>query len=152
MSNIFIYSLGEFLNLDNEILLNKAIIRIYNSKAKDWEEDNSENNVIKIFFDDIKKFQLKWYEKIDFFWIKNFFTSKDDSILLSDIDAKKLISFIKKNKEKDFLIHCEFGKSRSVAVGLFIEKYFDGKIINKTKDECLGFNDLVIEKLEKNRK
>jgi predicted protein tyrosine phosphatase len=40
---------------------------------------------------------------------------------LSDRQGVKLRKFIKKNKDKKFLIHCKAGQSRSAGVGLAVE-------------------------------
>lgn len=38
--------------------------------------------------------------------------------------AQEILKFLYKNREKDFIIHCDAGISRSVAVALFLKDYF----------------------------
>ncbi len=43
----------------------------------------------------------------------------------SNDQAKSIISFIDNNKDKNFIVHCVAGISRSGAVGTFISNYLD---------------------------
>lgn len=43
-------------------------------------------------------------------------------------ETSKIIEFIEENKDKEFwILHCRSGKSRSVATGMFIQKYLKEK-------------------------
>ncbi len=51
-------------------------------------------------------------------------TTIDD--LMSDEDAKKIVEFVKKYKDKRILVHCDAGISRSSAVAAAILKHYTG--------------------------
>jgi predicted protein tyrosine phosphatase len=51
-------------------------------------------------------------------------TTIDD--LMSDEDAKKIVAFVKKYKDKRILVHCDAGISRSSAVAAAILKHYTG--------------------------
>ena len=59
-------------------------------------------------------------------------TDKDLSVLkeypgsrLMDLeDAKKIVDFVARNKERDFVIHCSAGISRSGAIGTYIQQNY----------------------------
>ena len=51
------------------------------------------------------------------------FPDNDDGIP-SD-EAQRLVDFIKKHPDKDFIVHCFMGISRSGAVAKFINEYYD---------------------------
>lgn len=139
-SSISIYNRGEFEALPPEALNNKAIIRIHNYTDKDWY-DSKYPNGIELFFEDvdtlsfIEKMKAQYFEK--------------NMTCFTKTQALELLSFIKKNKGKDFIIHCQYGKSRSVSVGLFIEKNFKGSIINREPQELKTPNQWVLELLNK---
>lgn len=46
--------------------------------------------------------------------------------LLNDIDAKRIVDFIKKNIDCIIIVHCDAGISRSSGVGAAILKYYTG--------------------------
>lgn len=140
MSNIYIYSRGEYQALDESFLNNKAIIRIHNIKDKNWYPHCEEKKLV-LFFEDLKTKQIPIIEKLKsqlgyetYVFHKNL--------------ALKTIEYIKNNHDKDFIIHCEYGKSRSVAIGLFIEKYYLYTIKNKKPNELNSYNDWVFNLLK----
>ncbi|KKL95831.1 hypothetical protein LCGC14_1850720, partial [marine sediment metagenome] len=47
------------------------------------------------------------------------------------------------HKEKDFMIHCDAGQSRSVAVGVFIKDVFEGELCLHAVETTAGSNSLV---------
>ena len=79
-----------------------------------WFKKNH-SNVLNIEFDDITE--------------EKHVTEKYGTAYgMSDADASKIIEFIEENKDKEFwILHCRSGKSRSVATGMFIQKYFKEK-------------------------
>lgn len=158
MSNIYVYSKGEFVNTPLEKLNDKAIIRVYNSRDKDWK-DRSDHylTLLEVFFDDVQLEQLSWHEKINlkFPSIGSFiylFLNKSESVLFTEQDAQTIIKFIKKHKDKDFAIQCEYGKSRSIAIALFMKKFFKGYIANKDAEEITHYNEFVYNTLKKTYK
>lgn len=89
-------------------------------------------NVINLEFDDIPEDEMEYDGHI--------FTG------LTMNQAKKLFKFIEKNIDKNFIIHCRAGKSRSQAVGSFIMNFYP----DFTSDTILPFcNQDVYRKLSR---
>lgn len=148
MKNLYVYSRGKFLELSEEFLYDKAIIRIHNIKDIVWYKSSEENPfVLELFFDDLNEEQLGWLDKL----LAKLSLSdkfKRNCKPLTDFQAQLLISFICRHQgKKDFIIHCEYGKSRSVAVGVFIANKFGYKIKNKTTNELNQANSWVLNRL-----
>ena len=141
MSNISIYSRGSYENLSSEFLKDKAIIRIHNINDKQWYP-NEEKNKLILFFNDEKKSNISFIEKHKA--IFGFETK-----CLNKPKTMKIIDYIKNNKEKDFIIHCEYGKSRSVAIAMFLRDNLGYSIINKKTEELKQYNDWVFFLLKK---
>lgn len=141
MSNVLIYSRGSYEGLNIDMLKNKAIIRIHNINDIKWYP-NQENEKLILFFNDYKMHNLSFFQKI-----KGLIGMKTS--YLNKIDALKIIEYIKKNKEKDFIIHCEYGRSRSVAIALFLREFLGYKITNKEENELLKYNDWVLYLLKR---
>lgn len=149
--HIQIYSRGEYENLGQQELKNKAIIRIHNTVDKKWYASQDSSTLIQLFFDDLSPDSLSESEKFLAYhplWKKiyqyNPWFNHDVSCPIDLNQAKAVVEFIKKNKDNDFIIHCEYGKSRSVAVALFIKNHFDAIIVNKTEKECQAANAWVL--------
>jgi rhodanese-related sulfurtransferase len=140
--SILIYSRGEFENLPEDQLKNKAIIRIHNYNDKDWYNSNYPYG-IELFFDDMKCVNLSWWDKLQ----GKYYNKDNNKKFFTAYQAKLLISFIEKNKNKDFIIHCEYGHSRSVAIGIFIKEQYKPSLINRTPKELLKANDWVLKLL-----
>ena len=156
--SIYIFSRGEFIELPREELQNKAIIRIHSNRDKGWYDQDKYSNMLQVYFDDLTKENLKWYERwwcfhssfIDIMKISASWSGQEHVAYPITYDtASEIIEFIKKNQKRDFVIHSEYGQSRSVAVGLFIKNNFGGILENKTIKECERANDWVLEVLEK---
>lgn len=151
MANIYIYNRGGFEALEKEFLADKAIIRIHNIKDKDWYSE--EQGRLVLFFNDLDYENLNFAEKM--IVNKTPFLSNIFSLLYPNPEyfthdmAAETLSFISKNKTKDFVIHCEFGKSRSVAIGKYISKRYKHHVDNRTKDELKVYNTLVYKLLGK---
>lgn len=141
MSNISIYSRGSYENLSSDFLKDKAIIRIHNINDKQWYP-NEEPNKLVLFFNDEKNNNISLIEKYKA--ILGFETK-----CLNKKKAIKIIDYIKNNKEKDFIIHCEYGKSRSVAIAIFLRDNLGYSIINKKPEELKQYNDWVFFLLKK---
>jgi predicted protein tyrosine phosphatase len=86
---------------------------------------------LKLYFNDITSFQLRWFEKLMIYYNISYFNN--DNAIFSKQNSLDLLKFIKVNKYIDFVINCEYGRSRSVAIGLFIKEIYNIKIINKKK-------------------
>lgn len=145
---IFIYSRGKFLELNNQFLSDKAIIRIHNKKDYDfYKQEKNANNVLELFFDDLGINQLSFLDKINAIFNLNLNNVRYPLNKNQALEIKKFVEkFINK---KDFVIHCEYGKSRSVALGLFLENKFSYKIKNKDISELKNPNRWVIYMLNK---
>jgi predicted protein tyrosine phosphatase len=141
--NVFVYSIGAFEQLTEEFKKNKAIIRMHNSNNQAWYGDSQEENTIWLFFDDIHLGSLTFLEKL-----KTIYLGMDSS-LFSVSQAKKVIKFINENKNNDFIIHCEYGRSRSVAFAVFLSQHYGYNIANKTNEELKKANTLVLCLLNK---
>lgn len=78
-----------------------------------WFSEN-QDNVLNLDFDDIL--------------MENVSTAYGIAYGINKDQAKCIVEFIEQNKDKDEMyIHCRSGKSRSVAVGLFVKKYLHEK-------------------------
>lgn len=139
MSNVSIYSRGAYENLSG--LKDKAVIRIHNMNDKKWYP-NEENGKLILFFNDLKTENISMVDKI-----KANIGMKTKC--LNKIDAQKIINYIKKNQGKDFIVHCEYGKSRSVAVAIFLRDNFGYIINNKKEEELIHYNNWVLNMLKK---
>jgi len=92
-----------------------ALISINDTEGswnKSWF-DRDHPNVIRLWFDDVENDEQKSPT--------NAFTCKAFSVE----QAEQLFNFIKKNADKDFIVHCSAGISRSGAVGSFINDYLN---------------------------
>lgn len=86
-----------------------------NGFGKTFEPTKNCIDVITLYFDDI-------------------ISEESGYKLMTKEQAKKLALFIKKHKDIDtFIVHCKFGQSRSVAIGLAIKEYYGGKVITDNK-------------------
>mgnify|MGYP003589414328 FL=1 len=141
MKHAFIYSRGKFLELSSDFLKDKAIIRIHNVTDYEWyKQETNQENCLELFFDDLGESQISFLDK----WIiKLNLKFKTSNNPLNLDQAKQIIKFIEKNNGKDFVIHCEYGRSRSVAVALYLKEYFQYEIMNKTKEELSHPNTWV---------
>ncbi len=50
----------------------------------------------------------------------------DENDLMQDEDAMKIAQFVRANRDKLIIVHCDAGFSRSAGVGAAIAKYFTG--------------------------
>lgn len=102
-----------------------------------WFKENHDN-VLNIEFDDILM------EKAE--------TEYGTAYGMSDNDAKKIIEFIEKNKDKqNWYLHCRSGRSRSVATGMFIKKYLHEKydtniVVRSPVHGIMGMNGYMFDK------
>lgn len=68
----------------------------------------------------------------------------DGPTAITDSQASEIVKFIERNQDKDFVIHCTAGKSRSQGVARFILDYYD-----YTGGPCVTPNIEVIIKLKR---
>lgn len=68
------------------------------------------HNVINLDFDDVEEDGI--YQDIP-------------CLAINEKQAIKLVDFIEKNKNRNFVVHCRAGKSRSRAIGLYIVENYD---------------------------
>lgn len=139
MSNVSIYSRGTYENLSD--LENKAVIRIHNINDKKWYPNQEENKLV-LFFNDYRTENISFIDKIKA-------NLGLETRCLNKIKAKEILKYIKENKGKDFIIHCEYGKSRSVAVAIFLRDNLGYTIINKKEEELKHYNNWVLSMLKK---
>lgn len=81
------------------------------SPGESYELKRGWEDVLRIEFDDVVKIPLGM--------------AGHNIIAFCDTHAEIIHEFIEKHKDKDFLIHCSAGVSRSVAVGSFMREVFD---------------------------
>lgn len=53
-------------------------------------------------------------------------------------DAKKIIDFINQNQNRDIIVHCDYGVSRSAGIAAALSKYY-----NKTDEPFFNSNNYV---------
>lgn len=84
-------------------------------------------------------------------WVKNKFSDSillvfsDDDTGIDDKDLDELFSFINKNPNKNVLVHCFAGVSRSGAVAKFVNEYYDYG--NWYLEDYMGYNKKVYDQL-----
>ena len=126
---------------------NIAIISIINSKDSNEGEKHickNADNVLNLTFDDASPVAFRVEALAETFELSDgrtiyFFTPEM---------AKKSVEFIKKNKGKDFYIHCSAGISRSQAFVRFIEDInHDIKWITNPNNPCRYPNGFVYQRL-----
>lgn len=120
----------------------KGYLEARNPDANDEHWFNFDHdNVINLNFDDIDK--EEYISKTN----EGIFTYKS----ISDDQAKQLVLFIEKNKDKNFYIHCRAGKSRSQAVVRYIlDVYKDHEWKTNPNNPNIQWNSFVHRKLIKN--
>ena len=92
-----------------------ALISINDTEGQ-WNAswfDRDHPNVLRLWFDDVSTDEQKSPT--------NPFTCR----AFTEDQARMVFEFIKSNSDKDFLVHCSAGISRSGAVGSFINDYLD---------------------------
>ena len=144
MRKIYIYSAGEFDALSEEFKKNKAIIRVHNTSNTGWFDD--QDKCKNFYFEDIEYHQLNNLTKLKLLLKLNAVQTLDSK------KTKALLKFIYYHYDHDFIIHCEFGRSRSVAIGKFISDRYGHIIQNKDRDELEHYNSLVLFQLKQHSK
>lgn len=139
---VYIYSKAEFNELDESFLKGKRIIRIFNQADKGFIKENQKHCIL--YFEDLHQHHLLLKDKF-LLWVdryievtSEFITYRQTKILLECIN----------NHNQDFIIHCEYGKSRSVAIGKFIIDHKKGYQL-ANRDSLKGYNDFVYNQMKK---
>ena len=101
---------------DNNVegLKDYAFISILNSPNNTWFGDDD------YFFTSVFKLQHENVLILTFDDVEN---QSPGNIPFSEEMADMVLDFVNKNKERDFIIHCAAGISRSGAIGSFINNY-----------------------------
>jgi len=73
------------------------------------------------------------------------FQDSDDQKGITDLQANLLLNFIERNHNKNFLVHCFAGVSRSGAVAKFINEFYECG--NFYLEDYKGYNRRVFNKL-----
>lgn len=123
MKSLYVKSIGQILNNETVITDKTLVVSFYNTTDIDIIEVQKrtfvsnpsllkfEKNILTIQKDDIQKISsLKYFiHKI-----------KPYHYIFNLYDLKKIISFLKDNeyKNKDIIIQCEYGKSRSLTLAI----------------------------------
>lgn len=121
---ILVMSVGElqeFLEADNY-----AIISFYDAGENNIQEEQdlaiaantalvNHSNILFIEANDIEK---TWAWSWTNYWEKGNIPVK----LFDKEQAKRIIHFVRKNQDKDFIIQCVHGHSRSLSTAIFLEE------------------------------
>ena len=115
-----------------------SFVRDYNHN--EWILNNPRSACISIVAEENEKFLLnkEWEDSVQL--VFKDIDDKSDPTSFSKEQAKLVLDFIEANKELDYIIiHCLAGQSRSAAISLFIEEYY-----NNLKIESIGRTKLVL--------
>lgn len=135
MRSIFtsMYNFKKQFNIDEWILLNprSACISVVTTERERFTLNKNWEDSIQLKFEDTDRIEHP-----------NVFTKEQ---------ANQIIEFIENNKELDYIIvHCFAGESRSAAISLFIEEYYNGlKIEDIRRTKFSNHNRLVFSTLLK---
>lgn len=141
MARVWVYNRFEFASLMPNFVQDKKIIRFHNFKDKGWYPQQ-EDNALVFFFDDVGFSQLTWIERIKSSFLTNQpFCTKDD--------IEKIKDFVAKHRDDDFIVHCEYGKSRSVAFAVFLKEKYGYQIMNKKEEELKCANNWMLYLFER---
>ena len=148
--NLLVYSRGDFYDLISSggIPKDAAVIQICSTpKCQEVILGEPEphfllpsDTVLNLTFDDIGKRKLV-YEGSTFYG-------------MSPKQAKEVVSFIEKNKDRDFYISCRAGKSRSQGIARYILDTYGHEIEYATREDnpCVTPNMYVTQLLKKYKK
>ena len=71
---------------------------------------------------------------------------KPKLVLFSEAQAAQVIEFAEKFQEKSFMVHCDAGISRSVAIGFFIASTFEKELVLNETD-TIQFRNVHVDAL-----
>lgn len=106
-----------------------AVIVMHNARDESWYDDVKLPNVAFFYFNDELPIKKGFISQI-----LTFFVKEEPQNIMTEQDAQKMIKFIRKNKEKDFVVGCEYGRGRSVAVARFLQEFYDYEVFNLPED------------------
>ncbi len=141
MKKIFVLSVGEIQlrnDLDNFAIISYRdasgvdIISLQNYSLPKNEKILNHKNILCIEADDVefeikedseqdKGFKLIFKNIIDKIFNKKL-ESNFPIVLFNEMKAKEVIEFAMKNKDKDIIVQCIYGKSRSLTTAIFLEE------------------------------
>lgn len=124
MNRVTVLNRGELLEEFDDLDENFAVIIMHNSKDKEWYNEKTPNCEI-FYFDDVIPVKKNIITQI-----LTIFEKEEPQGYMSEEDAQRMVRFIKKNIGKDFVVSCEYGKGRSVAVARLLERKYDYLIMN----------------------
>ena len=140
MSKVFVYSRGEYNSLGSSVR-NRPTIRIHNIADRNFYPHYEEDKLV-LFFNDEKIMNLSLWRMFKSFW------NLEDRCLNKKMTIE-ILDYLRKNKGKDIIVHCEYGQSRSVAVAMFLRDYYGYSIVNKKEEELTKYNDWVLMLLKR---
>ena len=153
MGKVFVVSKHHFNSILNEYKINDETVENFKDNAfisindftgsfSDHLLEKDHDNYISLNFDDITEEEQKSP------------TNKGQTKVISDEDIEKIVEFVKKHKDKTFIVHCAAGISRSGAVGLFINDYFgyDYKEFKKDNPYIIPNRYIYNKLIEKSKK
>lgn len=71
----------------------------------------------------------------------------ENTVIFTEEHAKAVDLFVNGYQEKNFMVHCDAGVSRSVAVGLFIHEIFEHELTLHAIHTTKAANSLVLRTL-----
>ena len=120
---INIYSYNEAKN--NDKIYNWISVRDIGWDNLYEEFDNNKQNVLKVYFDDVTPFSIKHNLLPNFY--KEHVLGTRDFVLFNEKMAQDILDFANKvySNGEELNIHCWAGKSRSQAIGAFLNTFFN---------------------------
>lgn len=70
-----------------------------------------------------------------------------DAVLFDEEMARQVREFADQHRERNFLVHCDAGISRSVAVGLWLRDYLEAQLFTHAIHTTQAANPLVLRLL-----
>lgn len=149
-----VYSKGEVQSMPEDYFIDKKFISINNTFENFIPEVNVAEKLL-LLFNDLDDCQLSSWEYFVFEYsepvgrmVEKMLKQKNSyyGIPFLPSQAKKIIDFLDSN-DKDVVIHCEYGRSRSHSVALFLESHMDYKYTRRPQKGKI--NERVLRLLEK---
>lgn len=76
-------------------------------------------------------------------------TGIPELVLFSVAHVEQIHDFVEHNLDKDFVVHCDAGVSRSVAVGVFLRDVYDAELHTHAIHTTDGANSRVLRGLKR---
>jgi predicted protein tyrosine phosphatase len=81
--------------------------------------------------------------RLEFHDVVNIPKGMPEAVPFSDTHAEDIHAFIAKHEGKDFMVHCDAGMSRSVAVGAFLKEAHDYELVLHEVETDDGANSRI---------